>query len=66
MSGDTVSRRDFLAAVEETYGRRPFTLRDLDEKGIPVPAGILRNRGIFVRVLGPGRRISWQLREGRS
>lgn len=67
MSGDTVSRRDFLAAVEETYGRRPFTLRDLDEKGISVPAGVLWSRRHFMRVYGgPGRRISWQLREGRS
>ena len=66
MSSTEVSRRDFLAAVEETYGRRPFTLRDLVEKGIPVPPGVLRNRGIFVRVLGPGRRVSWQLRVGRS
>jgi hypothetical protein len=30
---------DFLAAVLETFGGRPFAVRDLHEKGIFFPAG---------------------------
>lgn len=58
-------RRDFLAAVEETYGRRPFTIPDLEEKGLPVPAGVLRNRGIFLRAWR-GRLPAWRLAQGRE
>ena len=30
---------DYLLAILETFGRRPFFLQDLQEKGIQFPAG---------------------------
>jgi hypothetical protein len=57
---------DFLRAVYETYGARPFTLLDLAEKGIEFPEGkspsFFRNRGVFA-IRRRGRPYQWRLTE---
>lgn len=65
ISGTARSYGDLMRAVYETYGDRPFTTRDLAEKGIVLPGGyptlrLLRSRRVFV-VRRPGRPNLWGL-----
>jgi len=61
----TRSYGDLMRAVYETYGDRPFTVRDLAEKGIVLPGGyatlrLLRLRRVLV-ICRPGRPNIWGL-----
>jgi len=53
---------DYLLAILETFGKRPFFIRDLQEKGIEFPAGrthiFFWHRGVL-REYQHGHPSSW-------
>ena len=55
---------DFLRAVYETFGRRSFTVQDLEDKGLSTGdnrnPSFFRNRGVF-ELRTRGRPYQWGL-----
>jgi hypothetical protein len=55
---------DFLCALSETYGQKPFTLADLAEKGLHLPGKrtlkFFQLRGV-VEVARAGRPHQWRV-----